>query len=154
MYRERMVLIKRTLTVIAALFLAGCSVTATPGNFASTAEKYSGLHERENRKTLFTLIGVDPARVKWCGAFAGAVVRKSGHTPPAGHLRARSWSSFGYPVKPGALRRGDVVVMPHHVTFFTRKTPGRVCGIGGNQGNRVAESCYRTGRIIAYRRGR
>jgi uncharacterized protein (TIGR02594 family) len=126
---------------------------AASRDFTSVAEKYQGLHEHRNRRTLKKLVGADPARIRWCGFFAGAVVRSQGYRPPQGYPRARSWSTFGRSVAAKSVRRGDVVVMRSHVTFFTRRSGSKVCGVGGNQSNQVKESCYPARRVIAYRRG-
>jgi uncharacterized protein (TIGR02594 family) len=142
------------ITLAAALALSGC-VTGAPsgyGDLSKIAAGYSGLHERTDRKKLSRLVGVDPTRVPWCGAFAAAVAGKAGYEPPRHHLAAISWTRFGRPVKLSKARPGDVVVMRNHVTFFTRSSRGRVCGIGGNQGNAVRESCYSAGRVKAVRR--
>lgn len=118
----------------------------------SVAKQYVGLHERTHNASLRAVLGVNPSRVKWCGAFAGAVVRKTGRKPPRGYLKASNWRNFGTRVSLKAIRPGDIVVMRHHVTIYTRRSSGRVCGIGGNQSNRVKESCYPVSRIIGVRR--
>jgi uncharacterized protein (TIGR02594 family) len=141
----------RALILAACLALASCTTgPGMGGNLSAIAGKYDGMHERTDRAALTRRLGVDPVRVRWCGAFAAHVVTTAGHKPPAGHLKASRWASFGYAVK--TPRRGDVVVMRNHVTFYTRSSAGRVCGIGGNQGNAVRESCYSARSVIAVRR--
>lgn len=142
---------RNAFTLVACLTLAACSTTGLGGkDMATLAGKYDGLHERRDRAALTRLVAVDPARVPWCGAFAAHVVGKAGHKPPAGYLKASQWASFGYAAR--TPRRGDVVVMRNHVTFYIRTVGGRICGIGGNQGNSVRESCYRARSVIAVRR--
>jgi len=144
---------RNAITLAACLALSACSTTGPGGkDMATIAGEYDGLHEREDRAELTRLVAVDPARVPWCGAFAAAVATKAGHKPPAGHLQARQWATFGYAT--GTPRRGDVVVMRNHVTFYTRTVGGRVCGIGGNQGNAVQEGCFSARSVIAIRRPR
>lgn len=125
---------------------------ADAGTLLNAAKRYTGLHERTNNATLRKMLGVNPAAVKWCGYFVGAVVRKLGGKVPAGYPRAISWRNAGRAVTITSARAGDVVVMRNHVTIYTRRSGSKVCGIGGNQGNKVRESCYPTKRVVAVRR--
>jgi uncharacterized protein (TIGR02594 family) len=141
----------RTAAIAACLALGACSTTGTGGkDMATLAGKYDGLHERKDRAVLTRLGGVDPYSTPWCGAFAAHVVTEAGHEPPAGHLKASQWATFGRAARTPS--RGDVVVMRNHVTFYTRTVGGRVCGIGGNQGNAVREGCFSARSVIAVRR--
>lgn len=134
------------------IFLLFCTVPAESASLLNAAQKYVGLHERSNNATLRKVLGVNPARVPWCGYFITALVRKIGGKIPSGNGRAISWRNIGKPVTLSSARRGDLVVMRNHVTIYTKRTKGRVCGIGGNQSNRVRESCYSAGRVLAVRR--
>lgn len=118
----------------------------------STARQYIGLHEKTHNKKLRQTLGVNPASVKWCGYFVTAIAKKVGIKPPLGSGRAISWKSIGKPVAVSMARPGDIVVMINHVTIYSGRKGGKVCGIGGNQSNRVKESCYSTKKILAVRR--
>lgn len=134
--------------------LAGpAATTALAGQtLLIAARSHVGLSERRDAAKIKRLIGVNPRRTPWCGAFVGAMARKIGRKPPAGYMRAASWRRWGRAVPLSAARPGDVVVLHRHVTIFTRRTKGRVCGIGGNQSNKVRESCYRANRVVTVRR--
>lgn len=147
------------LTAMAILVLAVCflsaidrSITARAADLHSVASGYSGLHERKNNKALRRLLGVNPARTPWCGAFAAVVARKAGKKPPRGYMRARAWLAYGKPVRLSAARRGDIIVLRRHVGILQTKKGGKVCLIGGNQSNRVKVSCYHARQVIGVRR--
>lgn len=139
----------RAVTLCVALLVAA---PADAGTLLNAAKRYAGLHERTNNATLRKVLGVNPASVKWCGYFMGAIVRKAGGKVPAGYPRAISWSKAGRGVTMTSARAGDVIVMRNHVTIYTRRSGSKVCGIGGNQGNKVRESCYPAKRVVAVRR--
>jgi len=119
-------------------------------------KKFDGLHERNNNSTLRKMLGVNPARTPWCGYAVGYIVKKTGGTPPKGYPRALSWKNFGKKVTLKTVRKGDVVVVRtkrgHHVTIFSRISGNKICGFGGNQSNRIKESCYSIKSIVAIRR--
>jgi len=119
-------------------------------------EKVVGLHERKNNKTIRRLVGVNPARVPWCGAAVAYAVRKAGGQPIKGHLGAKNWSRFGKGVKLSSARKGDVVVIRtkrgHHVGIYKTRSKGRVTLCGGNQSNRFKCSNYRSSSVRAVRR--
>jgi uncharacterized protein (TIGR02594 family) len=142
----------RLLTALTIAMLL--STPAASADLYATAKQYIGLHERTNRKSLRKMLGVDPVRVQWCGAFLAMAARKAGYKPPSGANVAASWSRFGRSVSMRQAKRGDVVVMRGHVTVFTRIVKGKVCGVGGNQSNAIKESCYKTSRVVAVRRAR
>lgn len=123
----------------------------------SIAKAYVGLHERKHRAKLTRYVGVNPSRTPWCGAFAGAVVKRSGKTPPAGFMKATSWRNWGSGVSLKQARKGDVVLVRtsygHHVGFFAGMDGNRVRVLGGNQSNQVKVSSYKAGSIRAIRRG-
>jgi uncharacterized protein (TIGR02594 family) len=142
--------------VIAFSSVPAYSITYSTPSYAAdlliAAKPYIGQHERKNRKSLKKSLGVDPVRIKWCGAFMSLVTKRAGYKTPKNQNMARSWASFGKKVSLRNIRKGDVLVMRNHVTIYTRKSKSKVCGVGGNQGNSVKESCYSTGKVIAVRR--
>jgi uncharacterized protein (TIGR02594 family) len=114
------------------------------------AQKYIGLQERRNRAALKRILGVDPVRIPWCGAFMGKIVRGNGGKPPKGFLKASNWSRWG--ARASGPVAGSVAVMRSHVLVVTHVDGRRVCGISGNASNAVARKCYPRSRVIAYRR--
>lgn len=147
-----------TLVLIAAIALVIAYISmAEAGSMYSSAKSYMGLHERKNAGTLRRAIGVNPARVPWCGYFVAKAAKRSGYKPPAGAGRAYSWTKFGRKVSRSGARKGDVVVIRtrrgHHVTIYAGSAgKGRFKGLGGNQSNRVKVSTYSTRSIVAVRR--
>lgn len=144
----------RPILMAAALFVAlQCPSLATP---ADQISKLTGMHERSNRAALKRTLGVDPVRVPWCGAAVAWAVRKAGRKPPAGYMRAISWKQYGKAVTIRAARRGDIVVVKNrrgnHVSIVTKVSGGKVCATGGNQSNRVKQSCYSARSVVAVRR--
>lgn len=142
----------RLLSPIAIAVTLVFSTSPVVAGTLAIAKQYVGLHERSNRSRIRSMIGVDPVRIPWCGAFATFVVRKAGRKPPKGHNMARSWLGYGKPVKLSAAKAGDVVVLGRHVGFFHSVMRGKVCLIGGNQSNRVQTSCYASRKIRGIRR--
>lgn len=122
----------------------------------SALKQIEGLHERKHRKKLKSIVGVDPARVPWCGYAAAYAIKKAGKTPPKGYPRAASWKRYGTAVNRSSARAGDIAVIRtrrgHHVTIVSHIKDGRLYGIGGNQGNRVKVSGYRLGSVVSVRR--
>ena len=143
----------RAIIIAAILSVTIQSSYATP---ADNLAKLSGMHERSNRVQLRKILGIDPARIPWCGAAVAWAVKKAGRKPPAAPLRAISWRSYGKSVTLSSARRGDVVVVRnrrgHHVALVTRKKGGAVCMVGGNQSNRISEKCVSARSIVAVRR--
>lgn len=119
-------------------------------------EKVVGLHERKNNKTIRRMVGVNPARIPWCGGAVAYAVRKAGGKPVKGHLGAKNWSRFGKAVSLKNARKGDIVVLRtkrgHHVSIYKGRSKGRVTLCGGNQSNRFKCSNYRTSSVRAVRR--
>lgn len=119
-------------------------------------KKLKGLHERKHRKRLQKILGVNPAKVPWCGYILKWAVKAAGRRPPKGYAAARSWKRYGKRVSLKNARRGDIMVLRNrrgnHVTVFSHRSKGRYCGLGGNQSNRVKLSCYRSSSIVAIRR--
>lgn len=143
---------KAVLLAMGLLMLA--QPVAASSNPLRIAEGYIGYSEVKHRAKLRRLMGVDPRR-PWCGAFAGAIIRKAGRKPPKAHNIAISWLRFGKPVRISQARPGDVVVVRsvrNHVGFFHSVRKGKVCLISGNSNNRVRLSCYAMGRVKGVRR--
>lgn len=119
-------------------------------------EKVVGLHERKNNKTIRRMVGVNPARIPWCGGAVAYAVRKAGGKPVKGHLGAKNWTRFGKAVSLKNARKGDIVVLRtkrgHHVSIYKGRSKGRVTLCGGNQSNRFKCSNYRTSSVRAVRR--
>lgn len=132
-----------------------------------TAQPFVGLQERQDRKTIKQLVGVDPVRTEWCAAFVNAVLEIDGipgsdsvsDTP----LMARSFLSWGEPVERDQIRRGDVVVFPRgtqgwqgHVGFYveTYIQDGVEYWVilGGNQSNEVRYDLYEASTSLGIRR--
>jgi uncharacterized protein (TIGR02594 family) len=155
----------RVLSIISLVLLSACGTTSTDS--VITAQPYLGLQEREDRKEIKALVGVDPVRVEWCAAFVNAVLELDGiegsssvsNTP----LMARSFIDWGNTVDRSQVRRGDVVVFPRgnvswqgHVGFYvetqTHKGKEYWVILGGNQDNTVNYQLFDPTRAIAVRR--
>lgn len=142
-----------TRPILASLALVALLATpASSASMLSIAQKYIGLQEAKHTASLKKLLGINPRHKPWCGAFANLVARQAGRKPPKDHNLASSWRNYGHAVKLSQAVPGDVLVMNHHVTIFTRRMGGKVCGLGGNQSNRIKESCYSAKKIRAVRR--
>ena len=145
---------------VIVLLIAGCSPTVES---VITAQPYIGLSERQHRTELREFTGVDPVQVEWCAAFVNAVLEldvipgsASVSTVP---LMARSFLTWGEPVEPEDIQRGDVVIFPRgdkgwqgHVGFYVETQDGRWVILGGNQYNQVRYDFFKPSRAIAVRR--
>jgi uncharacterized protein (TIGR02594 family) len=143
--------------LVRALFLAlvFAALSPEPASAASllyAAKAYVGLDERAHTAKLSRMLGVNPRRVPWCGFFVAAMVKRIGGKLPEGHGRALAWKTAGRAVTLTSARPGDIVVMGRHVMIFSKRDGKRVCGVGGNQSNKVRETCYSASRIVAVRR--
>ena len=92
----------------------------------------------------------------WCGAFASFILRE--HGLPDEPLRARSWAEWGEPLADPIP--GCVVVLKRppdpaagHVALFVQWTADKagLLLLGGNQGDKVCITRFRTTDVIAYR---
>lgn len=151
-------IIYRALAIAAFVFCIAI-IASLPANayqpiLHKIAVKYEGLHERSNRSKLRKVLGVDPVRTPWCGAFVGLVVQRAGSKPVNGHLRAVNWSNYGKKSSLKNIKSGDIVVWRHHVGIATgKRIKGKVEIVSGNFNNQV-ETAYRTTRgLVAVRRG-
>lgn len=103
--------------------------------------------------------GITSDEIPWCSTFVNWVAWRCG-LQHSGKPNARSWLNVGQRVS--APEPGDVVVFwrehpqswKGHVGFFLGISPDatRVYCLGGNQGNRISVSAYRTDTVIAYQR--
>ena len=131
---------------------AALSAPAQSKSLLSVAQQYIGWHETKNSASLKKLLGVNPRRTPWCAAFVSAIMRQTGRKLPHAPNQSSSWRSYGKAVKLSQAQPGDILVMPHHVSIFSRRDGGKVCGIGGNQKNSIRESCYPASIIKGVRR--
>lgn len=103
--------------------------------------------------------GMTTDEIPWCSSFVNWVAWKCG-LQHSGQANARSWLNTGRKVT--SPEPGDVVVFwrehpqswKGHVGFFLGSSPDntRVYCLGGNQGNRVSVSAYRTETVLSYQR--
>jgi uncharacterized protein (TIGR02594 family) len=85
---------------------------------------------------------------KWCAAFTNKVMSEAGYRHN-GSLAAIDKLRDGQRVS--SPLPGDLVVMPHHVTFFAGFTrDGSVIGLGGNQNHNVNRRAYNMNRVVAF----
>lgn len=145
---------------IIVLLIAGCSPTV---DSVITAQPYIGLSERQHRTELREFTGVDPVQVEWCAAFVNAVLELDGIPGSASvsnvPLMARSFLTWGEPVEPEDIQRGDVVIFPRgdkgwqgHVGFYVETQQGRWVILGGNQYNQVRYDLFKPSRALGIRR--
>ncbi len=142
--------------MIATIFVFANPYKTTAGMLAE-ARKFSGLHEVTNNRKLRSILGINPARVPWCGYFMGYVAKKAGSEPPSNFTLARAWAGYGSKVSLNTARPGDVVVIRsrygYHVGLLSEISKKGVHLIGGNQSGRVQQSRYSKGSVVAVRRG-
>lgn len=128
-----------------------------------TAQPYVGLEERQHRRELKELTGVDPVRTEWCAAFVNAVLELDnipGSDSVSNYpLTARSFLTWGNKVDPADIQRGDIVVFPRgnagwqgHVGFFVEEIHGRWIILGGNQENSVRYDVFEPSYALDVRR--
>jgi uncharacterized protein (TIGR02594 family) len=100
-------------------------------------------------------MGTNPTKRRslWCGAFMNMVLERTGHKRGPSDL-AKSFASYGQRI-PGP-QVGALAIMSRgrgggHVGVVSGIDPsGNVIVVSGNHNNRVAESVYPRGRILAY----
>lgn len=89
----------------------------------------------------------------WCASFANWVLKKSGQAG-TGSAMALSFKNYGQKAKgPGY---GAIAVFSYgggkgHVGFVVGKSGSNLLVLGGNQGNSVKVSSFKTDQIVAYR---
>ncbi len=146
------------LTFCGLLLAASLAWLSGPAEASPTrltiAKKYIGM--KEGTKSANRSMGVNTRRTPWCGYFVRKIVSRAGQTPVRGYPSAAAWKRFGRGVKLSQARKGDIVVIRtkrgNHVTIFSHRSKGRVCGVGGNQSNRVKVSCYSARSVRSVRR--
>lgn len=157
----------RVIIFLLTAAISGCNTVST-NDSVITAQPYIGLQERQDRKEIRELVGVDPVRTEWCAAFVNAVLEKDGipnlnnqtRYPP---LMARSFLYWGERVERTDIQRGDVVVFPRgnqgwqgHVGFYVETQVHNEKEywviLGGNQQNQVRYDLYRPSKAIGIRR--
>jgi uncharacterized protein (TIGR02594 family) len=126
--------------------------------------KFLDYTEKEDRRELKELTGVDPVRIEWCAAFANAILEKSEIPSNKDHkyaLTARSFLDWGEAVETPEM--GDVVVFPRgnqgwqgHVGFYVKQQEidGKLYYyiLGGNQKNKVSVELYPADKAVGIRR--
>lgn len=152
-----------------AIVLSGCSMPVmSVQDSIDTAQPYIGLSERQDRRELKQLVGVDPVHTEWCAAFVNAILELDGipslndqnRFPP---LMARSFLYWGETVSRQDIARGDVVVFPRgregwqgHVGFYVETQIVDDVEywviLGGNQDNSVRYDLYEPRRSLGVRR--
>ena len=132
------------------------------------AKSHLGLHEVKDRRELMKFMSahgmvIDPSTTPWCAAFIGACERKAGKLG-TGKYNARSYLTYGTPVKLKDAVKGDIVVFSRggsswqgHVTYFDgmdQDSEGNTLlrVLGGNQRDSVCVSYYPLTRLLGIRR--
>lgn len=105
------------------------------------------------------IAGIKNDEIAWCSTFVNWVAMKAG-LQYSKKPNARSWLNTG--TKVTTPEPGDVVIFwresiqswKGHVGFFLgfSMDKKRVYCLGGNQGNRVSVSAYRTTQVLSYQR--
>ncbi len=90
----------------------------------------------------------------WCGAACAKWMRQASIAPPPKAYRAKSWLEWGKSIS--APVRGCVVILGRdgggHVGLAAGMTrSGKLCLIGGNQGDRVCVAAFDPERVLGYR---
>lgn len=148
---------RKDIAGVAGAFLSTASSRMAGPAAVSVARQYDGMHERTNREELRSLMPIDPATTAWCAAFVTATLSKIG-VKGTGSLAARSYLDWGTAVDTPAY--GDVVVLKRgnnadqgHVGFYEgTNADGSIRVYGGNQGDRVGSSTFRSSDVLGYRR--
>jgi uncharacterized protein (TIGR02594 family) len=126
--------------------------------------KFLDYTEKEDRRELKELTGVDPMRIEWCAAYANAILEKSDIPSNKDHkypLTARAFLDWGVAVEEPEM--GDIVVFPRgnegwqgHVGFYVKE---QVIDdklyyyiLGGNQKNKVSVELYLAEKALGVRR--
>lgn len=153
------------------LLLCGCvyspnnSVNLYAPDVMIVAESMVGLNEKDHRRELKYLLGVDPVRYEWCAAFVNSILNLysiPGSESVSEHpLLARSFLDWGIQVTDPI--KGDIVIFPRgkqgwqgHVGFYVRSEiiDGEENWIilGGNQDSTVSYKAYPSRKALGVRR--
>ncbi|MET4090578.1 phage tail tape measure protein [Bradyrhizobium sp. S3.5.5] len=127
--------------------LSGGVVRAGAGDAVSAGEKYLGLNEWTDTQKLAAYLGADPRGKSnaWCARFVNASLKAAGGQG-TGSAAAASFYKWGDAVSDG-VKRGDIMVAPHHVGMATGKVDaqGRIQMISGNHSDAVGYSWEKPG---------
>ncbi|CUU16255.1 FIG01004502 hypothetical protein CDS [Bradyrhizobium sp.] len=128
--------------------LSGGVGTPGAGDAVGAAEKYLGANEYTDTQRLAAYLGADPRGRSnaWCARFVNSSLAAAGGKG-TGSAAAASFYKWGNAVT-GGVKRGDIMVAPHHVGFATGKVnaSGRIQMISGNHGDAVGYSWEKPGR--------
>lgn len=120
------------------------------------ARRYVGMQEQIDRKSLKSLMGLDPVETPWCTAFITAIEQQCGRAGIKS-LVARKYLNYGKAIQNPEL--GDIVVFQRgnsswqgHVGYYISENRGRILVLGGNQDNEVNFSYYPKHKVLGYRR--
>lgn len=138
-----------------------------PEKLFDLASDHIGLQEIKGGKhnriivSMFDDIGhswVKNDETAWCSAFINYIAKEAG-VSMSGKLNARSWLGVGEPIENPLP--GDVVIFWRESKDDWRGHVGLFCGynsrgdifcLGGNQGNEVNISLYKSERLLGFRR--
>ncbi|CVI58340.1 MULTISPECIES: TIGR02594 family protein [Agrobacterium] len=142
--------------LILSVALSFTVVASASAGMLNQAEKYTGLHESKNNKSLRNILGANPRSTPWCGLFLHAVASKVGRKSPKSYGFAKSWRSFGYAVPVSQAKPGDVVVIRngrgYHAGILKSMSGKTAQILGGNQSGRVQVSNFNRKAIVSVRR--
>jgi uncharacterized protein (TIGR02594 family) len=99
-----------------------------------------------------TTLKASTDEVAWCSAFANWVMEKAGIIGTQ-NARALSWKSWGKRIDKavyGCLAVFDYGGGKGHVGFVVGKKDDRLLVLGGNQGDKVQITKFKTGKIVAF----
>ena len=144
------------------LFVSACGPLTANDKTILEAEQYIGLQERQDRRVLRDLVGVDPVRTEWCAAFVNAILEAQNipgsSSVSENPLMARSFLSWGQRVDPAEIQPGDIVIFPRgtegwkgHVGFFVEEQNSQWVILGGNQSNQVRYDLYNPRKALGVR---
>jgi TP901 family phage tail tape measure protein len=118
------------------------------GDPVKTAERFIGKNEYRDASEIGSFIKHDPRgdANAWCARFVNAALSENG-MKGSGSAAARSFYGWGQAVTDG-VKRGDIMVAPHHVGMATGKVreDGAMQMISGNHGDAVGYSWEQPGK--------
>lgn len=130
-------------------------------------KKMLGKHEVRNKKELMAWlkseavkgdIAIDPSTTAWCAAAVNAAERAAGNKGN-GKLNARSFLTYGTPIKLKDAKKGDIVIFERggstwqgHVAYLDGIEGNTIRTLGGNQSDAVTIGWYPKSRLLGIRR--
>lgn len=149
--------------IIFILALAACTplkINWSPSHVLA-AEQYLGYHENDINHPLTPLLGVDPTKIEWCGAFVSHILQLEGKPIADKPLWSRSYLEWG--TAADTPRLGDIVVFNReestwkgHVGFFiseVNKNGDTYYNVlSGNHMDSVSYGLYPTDQLLGIRR--